>query len=75
MVEKHDPPQCNHRFVADGYGRARDAIEPEIRAEVEREFAKRLQTASFLKRWRLRREMAAEIKRRIHARAPPDALY
>lgn len=75
MVEEPDPPCRNLRFVADGYKRARDAIEPVIRAEVEGEFAERLQTAAFLKRWRLRREMAAEIKRRIHAQAPPDALY
>ncbi len=63
-------------IVADGYNRACAALEPAIRAEVRKEFAERLENASFLERLRLRREMAAEIERRVRAKAPPpDALY
>ena len=64
-----------HGFVADGCRRARAAIEPQVRAEVQREFASELENASFLKRVRLRRQMEREIQRRVEAMAPPDALY
>ena len=64
-----------HGFVADGCRRARAAIEPRVRADVEREFAGKLENASFLKRLRLRRQMEREIQRRVEAMAPSDALY
>ncbi|MEX0613586.1 MAG: hypothetical protein WD738_20615 [Pirellulales bacterium] len=48
---------------------------PAIRAEVEREYAERLNTAGWFERWRLRREMRREVaKRRDHV-APPSGLY
>jgi hypothetical protein len=62
-------------FVDDGYSRACQAVSEQVSAEVEQEFAERLQQASFIKRCRIRREIAQEIERRIHASAPPDALY
>ena len=68
----------DHRdgIVKDGYKRACSALEPAVRAEVRKVFAKRLKDASFLERLRLRRQMAAEIERRVRAKAPPpDALY
>jgi len=64
-----------HRFVVNGHGRAVDALEPVVRAEVESEFAERLKDASYWRRVLLRREMRAELKRRMHEKAPPDALY
>lgn len=63
-------------IVADGYKRACAALEPAIRAEVSKEFDERLENASFFERLRLRREMTAEIRRRVEAKAPPaDAMY
>ncbi len=63
-------------IVKDGYKRACAALEPAIQAEVRKEFAERLENASFFERLRLRRQMAAEIRRRVVGKAPPpDALY
>jgi len=62
-------------FLADGYHRARAAVEPRIRAQVRSEYRDRLNNASSAERARLEKEMADEIKRRIDAQAPPDALY
>ena len=58
-------------FVADGYVRARDANQPIVRAEVEREFAARLGSASTADQKKIR----AEIEKRLNALAPPDAFY
>jgi hypothetical protein len=62
-------------FVADGCERARRALEPAIRAEVEQEFAAELRQAPFWRRYWVRRKIQGEIERRIAAAAPPDALY
>jgi hypothetical protein len=48
---------------------------PQIRAEVEREYAERLKSAGWLRRWRLQREMKREIKKRLDRIAPPSGLY
>lgn len=61
-------------FVADGYDRARDANEPNIRAGVESEFAVSPSTASNAERKRIRGEIEREIEERLNALAPPDAL-
>ena len=67
---------CRHgHFVHDGYYRARSANESAIRAEVEREYAERLQSAGLLERWRLRWEMERETERRLERVAPPWGLY
>ena len=63
------------RIVADGYYRAYAANEPIVRKEVESEYAERLKAASFWQRYSLRREIAAEIDRRLNERAPHSALY
>ena len=63
------------RFVADGRARAANAVVMKIREEVTAEFAQRLDGASFLMRFRLKREIKREIRRRIAERAPKDALY
>ena len=62
-------------FVADGYDRARDANEPIVRSEVEREFTDRLGNASTANQKRIRAEIEREIQKRLDALAPPDALY
>ena len=63
-------------IVKGGYKRACAALEPAIQAEVRKEFAERLENASFFERLRLLREMATEIERRLRAKVPPpDALY
>jgi hypothetical protein len=62
-------------FVANGLDRARSANLSAIQAEVEPEYAERLQTAGFFQRWLLRCEMRREIKRRLERVAPPWGLY
>jgi hypothetical protein len=63
------------RFVADGRARARLALEPMVRAQVEQEYRGQLQQAGFWQRFWIRRKVEREIERRIAAAAPPDALY
>ncbi len=63
------------RFVADGYDRAREASEPIVRAEVEREFAAELQSAAESIRVQVRSRMEREVQRRLDRIAPRDALY
>ena len=62
-------------IVADGYWRLLAVVDPQVRAEVEAEYAGRLEQASFWERRRLKREMAREIKRRVDEKAPPYGLY
>lgn len=68
-------PGSANGFVADGYERLRRALQPQIRAEVEREFAERLHAADFWQRLLIGREISREIERRLREAAPPDALY
>jgi hypothetical protein len=63
------------RFVVDGEQRARKALVPLIRAEVEAEYAQRLEQANLALRLLLRQEMRREINRRVEQRAPCDAHY
>ncbi len=65
----------SHSFVADGYSRARSAVEPEIRAAVAAEFAERLASASHRQRVRLWLVIEREIRRRVARIAPPAALF
>ena len=65
----------NHNFVYDGYERALDANEPAIRAAVEQEYAERLESAGWIERWQLHREMDHEIEERLKHVAPPWGLY
>jgi hypothetical protein len=62
-------------LVSDGRQRARKALAPVIRAQVEREFAERLRTASLLRRMLLLLEVEREIERRLGDRAPQEGLY
>jgi hypothetical protein len=52
-----------------------DAIAPQIRAEVEAEFADRLANASPLRRMLLWFEMNREIRRRLAAAVSQHSLY
>jgi hypothetical protein len=63
------------RLITGGFWRAAGALKPIVRAEVHTEYAEKLQSASFVGRVLLKREMNREIKRRVLAQAPPDALY
>jgi hypothetical protein len=62
-------------FAHGGCQRACAALEPNVRAEVAKEYVQRLAQATVWQRWQLDREMEREIKRRIRRRAPPGALY
>ena len=62
-------------FLADGCERARAATEPQIRADVEREYANRIAAAYIIQRWWLNREMNKQIAERVARIASPDALY
>lgn len=63
------------KFVADGFHRSRLVNEPEIRKQVEAEFAPKLANANWLQRWKIRKQIDAEIDRRCDGLASPDALY
>jgi hypothetical protein len=65
----------NDRFVQDGPGRLRAALESEIRPQVVAEYAERLASAGIWKRYRLRREIDREVRRRASEMIRPDALY
>jgi hypothetical protein len=69
------PESQNFGFVPDGYERARSAIEPQIRREVELEFEEQLQAATRGESRRIRSIMEELIEERINRLAPPDALY
>ncbi len=62
-------------FVADGYSRACEAIEPGIRLQVEAEFANQISTARVWRRFLLHLRIESEVRRRTDAIAPPDARY
>lgn len=62
-------------IVADGFCRARDAAEPNIRYVVLQEFAPQLLTAPFWKRWWIQRRIEREVQRRLSKAAPRNALY
>jgi hypothetical protein len=62
-------------IVWNGHLRAYRAWKPIVRAEVQAEYAERLERAGFWERLRLRLEMKFEIDRRIQEKAPSDALY
>jgi hypothetical protein len=62
-------------FVAGGCERAGEALEPEVRRQVEDEFADEWNRCGDVRRWFLRRKIKAEIARRLKELAPPGALY
>lgn len=62
-------------IVADGFWRARWALEPHVRGVVESEYAERLAAADDVERTRLHREMQREITRRVRAQSPWYGLY
>jgi len=62
-------------IVEDGCWRARLALGPVIRTEVEAEFAERLLSADDARKRRLRSEIERIIRQRLDKRAPRWALY
>ena len=67
--------QVDNRFLADGDQRLRNVQKPQVRAEVEQQYADRLAAASWFERRKIRKQIKAEIKRRLNELSPPDALY
>jgi hypothetical protein len=65
----------NSHIIVDGCDRARKAIEPRVRLEVEAEFEERLRAATFWQRSRVKQQIQAEIERRVARQAPQHGLY
>lgn len=62
-------------FVSDGRERGLEAAEPDIRKEIEAEYAAQIATASFVQRWWIKREISKRVSKRLADIYPPDALY
>lgn len=65
-------------FVEDGYARAIEGMETEIRATVEAKYASQLEQCGFFQRSRLRSEIEKEITGLVAERArsiSPEALF
>ncbi|TWU31305.1 hypothetical protein Q31b_58860 [Novipirellula aureliae] len=65
-------------FVADGYDRLVSAIESDARRNVEEKYADEWNGAGILRRWKLQRQMEAEIAVAVAENLPdvsPDALF
>ncbi len=60
--------QANSSFVEDGFVRAWDAVEAEVRSEVEEKYAKEWNALGIIKRWRVQRQMEREISERVDER-------
>jgi len=56
-------------IVADGYERALDGIEAEVRPEIERKYADKLNASGLFKRWFLLRRIEREISECVVARS------
>ena len=63
------------RFIEKGSKHLAHAVEPEIRAEVQAEFAEELGRAAFWRRPFVQHRMEREISRRIRELVRPDSLY
>jgi hypothetical protein len=65
-------------FVVDGYKRAIDGIESDIRPEIEEKYAAEWNAAGVIKRWILSRKIEKEIRYLAAKKAShisPDALF
>ena len=60
--------QANLDFVVDGFDRAWNAVEAEIKHEVEEKYAQEWNSSGIIKRWRLQRLMEHEIAERVSER-------
>ena len=69
--EKREKERVMLPIVDDGHERAAEAI----RAEVDAKFAQQLKAASAAEKKLLKKKIEAEIRDRIKASAPPDAMY
>jgi hypothetical protein len=59
------PTQLHVHFVHDGCKRAYDGLVAHIRAEVELEYAERLEAAGWFQRRRIYRKIQREVSRRV----------
>ena len=65
-------------FVADGYERALDGIEADVRPEIERKYADQWNASGLVKRWFLLRRIEREISDRVAERSQhisPTSLF
>ena len=65
-------------FVADGYDRAIDGIEAQVRPEIEQKYAAERNRSGLIKRWLLKRRIEREISHRVAERAArisSDSLF
>jgi hypothetical protein len=69
--DKREKERVMLPFVDDGHERATTSI----RAEVEARYAQQLNAASATENKLLKKRIDAEIRERIKALAPPNALY
>lgn len=65
-------------FVVDGYERAINGIESEVRPEIEQKYADEWNASGLIKRWMLSRRIEKEIRVLVSERSKhisPEALY
>jgi hypothetical protein len=62
-------------FVADGWNRARTAVEAAARINVQQRYAVKIEAATPAERTSLQAELEREIARRVAEQAPRWALY
>ena len=72
------PESYSTDFVADGYERALDGVEADVRPEIERKYADEWNAAGLVKRWFLLRRIEREISERVAERSQhisPTSLF
>ena len=70
------PNTSSSSFLPDGYSRMMAAIEAEVRAEVEAEYAEQWNRSSYVRRWFLAGKINREVRQRLCERlenSRPDA--
>jgi hypothetical protein len=73
-----DSETRSSNIVADGYERALDGIEAEVRLEIEDKYANQWNSSGLFKRWLLLRRIEREVVDRVAERAAhisPDSLF
>ncbi|WP_168564960.1 hypothetical protein [Crateriforma spongiae] len=76
-MNRNAQPDSND-FVADGYERALEGIEAEVRPEVESKYADEWNASGLVKRWFMLRRIEREIAERVAERSQhvsPTSLF
>ena len=77
-LQSENGGQANSHFVVDGFERAWEAIEAEVRPEVEEKYAQEWNSSGIIKRWCMLREIEREIADRVSERlkhVSDDAMF